>query len=389
MPSEKKERSSSHKKTSSSGGSSPRGHHHKTSDSGVGSLSDQDSYAANPDRTFTAQDYHHQSQDPAALIEALKAADYELSKWKNKCKALEKDLQDARVEHRGLDASYRALVDRNDNLEEDNKSLSEERHRLQRQNDDLREEARRFRNSPPRERDTREREPREREAREREPREREPRERETREREPRERETREREPRERETRERELPSDVPAQLGPDFRPVNPPKESKSHHHRESKKDKEKDKEREERHREDKERLRSRFDVEGKGPSSTHSSQSGQSGHSGHSGRSRRSSYLEPFGPGGRPPPASIMPQQPSSGSHPPVARGAYSTYSQSRPVVVSTMATPQYADVPRSPQVPPPYPPSYVETVFADDAQETGDYYAHPLPTEKSHRSRR
>ncbi|ROT43466.1 hypothetical protein SODALDRAFT_319919 [Sodiomyces alkalinus F11] len=403
MPSDKHDRSSHRKSPGRS--SSPRAHHRKTSDSALGSLSDQDSFASNPDRSFTPQDYSELSKDPYALAEALKAAEYELSTWKKKCKELEAELQNARSEYRGLDATYRAQIDRNSVLEDENKILSGENIRLRNKNEDLRDEMRRIRNSPPRERELpaemtgalgpdsrpsssskdanasrhhRERE-RERESKkekekekEREKKEREKKEREKRDREEKEREQRHREEKEREQRYRE-------------------EKEREQRYRE-------EKEREQRHREDKERLRSRFDVDGKGPVSSHSAHSDhsarsvQSGHSAHSGRSRRGSYLEPFGPGGRPPshshpaPAS---QPSSSGSHPPSASRKYNTYAPSRPVMVSTLVTPAYSDIPRTSQVPPPYSPDLNEPVFADDPIQAADYYSHPLPSDKPHRSRR
>lgn len=362
MPSDKRDRSSHRKSPGRS--SSPRGHHRKSSDSALGSLSDQDSFASNPDSTFTAQDYSELSKDPYALAEALKAAEYELGTWKKKYKELEAELQSVRSEYRGLDATYRAQIDRNSVLEDENKLLSGENIRLRRKNEDLRDEVRQIRNSP--------------------------------------------------SRERDLPAEMTGALGPEPRSSSSKDSSASRHHRESRKEKEKErekrdreekereqrhrekeererhreeKEREQRHREDKERLRSRFDVEGKGPSSNHSAHSDHSSRSvqsSHSGRSRRGSYLEPFGPGGRAPS-----QASSTASHPPSAsRSKYSTYVPSRPVMVPTLAAPTYSDVPRTSQVPA-YTTDLSEAVFSDDPIPAGDYYAHPLPSEKPHRSRR
>ncbi|EEY15429.1 predicted protein [Verticillium alfalfae VaMs.102] len=153
----KKDRSSSsYKKTHSS--SSPKSHHHKASDSGVGSLSDQDSLAANPDGNFTAQGYQQQSQSSHALREALDAARFDLDLWKQKYRELEEDLRVARSDHRDLDASFRALSLKNSLLEADQKTHATSIRKLQDalrdkadEADRLREDLRRFRHSPPQE----------------------------------------------------------------------------------------------------------------------------------------------------------------------------------------------------------------------------------------------
>ncbi|KAM0284517.1 hypothetical protein ACHAQH_001883 [Verticillium albo-atrum] len=282
--SERKDRSSSHKK---SHGSSPKGHHHKASDSGVGSLSDQDSLAANPDRVFTAQDYQQQSQSPRALREALDNSRFELGQWKERYRELEADLHVSRSEHRNLDASFRALSERNTLLENEQKAnavtiraLREVAQEKAKEADSLRENLRRLRHSPPQE------------------------------------------------------PNISVPLGPGPSRASP--ETKLPRAESSKKDKHRDEKA--RHAEDKERLRSRFDnKDEQGPSSSHSGHSGHSGRSGHSGHSRRESYIEPFGHGGKP----VAIESLRSGRD-------YVTYSTSstRPPIVTSSSTPRSPLVP-------------------------------------------
>ncbi|EGY20002.1 uncharacterized protein VDAG_02018 [Verticillium dahliae VdLs.17] len=314
----KKDRSStSYKKTHSS--SSPKSHHHKASDSGVGSLSDQDSLAANPDGNFTAQGYQQQSQSPRALREALDAARFDLDLWKQKYRELEEDLRVARSDHRDLDASFRALSLNNSLLEADQKTHATSIRKLQDalrdkadEADRLREDLRRFRHSPPQE------------------------------------------------------PNVSAPLGPG--PSFSPRVPSDHKLPRTESDrKEKHREEKERHAEDK-RLRSRFDnKEEKGPSSSHSANSGysgQSGHSGHSGRSRRTSYIEPFGPGHRSVANEPAVQNPRSGRD----YVPYGASSGGRPVGSTSTSTPRSVQVPR-------YAAGYSNSVSYDESEfETGDY---------------
>lgn len=134
-----------HKKSPPLGGSR---HHVRNSDSGIGSFSDQDSTIANPDRSFTADDYASQRNNLSALREALKSASEDAAKWQAKCKQANIDVATKNKELRETEGRWRVLVGRQQVLEDERKTLFLERKELQRENAALKDEVQRLRASP-------------------------------------------------------------------------------------------------------------------------------------------------------------------------------------------------------------------------------------------------
>jgi hypothetical protein len=132
---------------------SPSGSRPRGSDSGLGSSSDQNSGAANPDRVFTAQDRREQSQSLSALREAwanaVKKADHYKKKYEkadedlaNASKSyniLKRELQQAEEDLNNGKAHIRGWEDRVKVLERDLETSIEANRRLAEENRILRE----------------------------------------------------------------------------------------------------------------------------------------------------------------------------------------------------------------------------------------------------------
>lgn len=131
--------------------SSSRGYYHKSGDSGVGSLSDHDSLAANAGGY--AGDYGQSSS--ARRLDQTKL---EFERLKAVNTQLEADKQSLKVQNQELKSAMRELQERIKNYKEDNTALSDDLHELRDLNEKLhiengvlREDVRRLRSSPPRE----------------------------------------------------------------------------------------------------------------------------------------------------------------------------------------------------------------------------------------------
>ena len=97
-------------------------------DSGIGSLSsEQASSGGRRDRTFTAQDYETQSNDPYALREALQHAQESAEHWKGKAEEYKNQVIDAHKAEREAKAHSKAQFDHTEHLEQELKDIQADR----------------------------------------------------------------------------------------------------------------------------------------------------------------------------------------------------------------------------------------------------------------------
>lgn len=311
-----------------------KGNRHHASDSGVGSSSDRDSFAAYPDRPLTAQDYLSQTRDAHALHQELESAKRQIQLLTSRiqqleldCSSKKSDNQALQAANRGLDNHAKILEEENDGLKSKIKRLTEDRDTLKHDNDILRENARLSRNAAPRK------------------------------------------------------SGPETDMADGFTSGPKPETSKLGR-RESKMNKG-------RHDAEADALRERFNriaTESAGPSRLVGT--------GTSSRRRRDSYIESWGPDGGSSEQRV-PAEPAfatlSQQFPPRVSRSYATYAttQLKPAAVSAVGATQYSQIPRSSQI-----PSYATDRYSDEADRyggypaTGDYVAKPLPKEHRHRPR-
>ncbi len=302
-----------------------------TSDSGVGSLSDHGSHESKPDRASAAYDVQGQWNDLPALQEAYRRLYDSKQHWKDKAKRLDEENIQVRQQKKDIEAQWRTVVERVEQLENDKAKILKDKKaelvQLQEDNSDMRQKLAEAhakveslrRNSPP------------------------------------------------------------VMSGANPASSSRPRRSSSLHRSSSKRDPDKDQ---------KHRLERRFESKDDGGRSDNTTSS-----KGTSRNTRRGSYIEPFGPGPEmapPPPPAPPPQQQQQ----PGVRAQYATYSQSTqaPPTFSRVEEPKYSSVPRTmarPQVvletdyvPPVRPSVYVEDTFVED----GNYHAYALPGEHSGR---
>ena len=120
----------------SSGGSH---YEHQRSDSGVGSFSDNESRASNPDRDYLAPGYEEQ-RSIYSLQHALDATRQERDEWMAKVAGLENDLKLVRNEFEQNKARMRALANENELLGQENERLTKANKELTEENKELTEE---------------------------------------------------------------------------------------------------------------------------------------------------------------------------------------------------------------------------------------------------------
>jgi hypothetical protein len=126
-------------------------------------LSDQDSLAANPDRSFTAQEFEEQLNNNRALRQALQSQAAAVADYQAKCKQIDADLTKRNQEYRELYSQWQGLLQRNEVLEDEKKAifrekkglanhvktLEEHNAALQDEVNHLRDKVKRLKNSPP------------------------------------------------------------------------------------------------------------------------------------------------------------------------------------------------------------------------------------------------
>jgi hypothetical protein len=110
---------------------SSRGHRRSDSES----LSDYDSRGSVPEGAFSPTDYAQQR-----LREALHNACAERDEWKAKAHELGDDLANKRKDYSELDGRWRAIVERNEIIEQEKKKLHSEKKALQEDKKNLQEE---------------------------------------------------------------------------------------------------------------------------------------------------------------------------------------------------------------------------------------------------------